>query len=86
MGGTCHHFKTKIEEYIKKDNRSRIFKHLHSTTPCFDSYNFLSFKVIHKGISHKGNSKLKLKIKEDLHIDLRKPNLKAQQNHLALTL
>ena len=29
---------------------------------------------------------LDLKIKQDLHINWRKPNLKAQQNHLALAL
>ena len=39
------------------------------------------FKIIDKA-----NSKLDLKIKEALHINWRKPNLNAQQNHLALTL
>ena len=34
----------------------------------------------------KANSKFDLKIKEALHINWRKPNLNAQQNHLALTL
>ena len=34
---TCCHFKTRIEEHIKKDNKSHIFKHLHSTETCFDS-------------------------------------------------
>ena len=28
---TSYHFKTRIEEHIKKDNKSHIFKHLHST-------------------------------------------------------
>ena len=32
------------------------------------------------------NSKFDLKIKEAWHINWRKPNLNAQQNHLALTL
>ena len=54
---------------------------MHSTPTCFDLYNSLSFKIIDKG-----NSKFDLKIKEALHIDWRKPNLKAQQNHLSLTL
>ena len=31
IGETCRHFKTRIEEYIKKDNKSHIFKHLHSS-------------------------------------------------------
>ena len=81
IGKTCHQFKTRIEEHIKKDNRSHIFKHLHSSETCLDSYNSLCFKII-------DNAKFKfdLKIKEALHINRRKPNLNAQQNHLALTL
>ena len=78
---TCCHFKTKIEEHIKKDNKSYIFKHLHSTGTCFDSYNSLCFKRIDKA-----NSKFDSKIKDALHINWRKPNLNEQQNHLALTL
>ena len=71
----------RIEEHIKKDNKSHIFKHLHSTATCFDSYDSLCFKIIDKA-----NSKFNLKIKEALHINWRKPNLNAQQNNLALTL
>ena len=81
IGETCHHFKTRIEEHIKKDNKSHFFKHLHSTTTCFVSYNYLSFKIIDKA-----NSKFELRIKEALHYNWRKPNLNAQQNHLSLTL
>ena len=81
IGETCRHFKTRIEEHIKKDDKSHIFKHLHSSETCFDSYNSLFLKIIDKP-----NSKFDLKIKEALHINWRKPNLNAQQNHLALTL
>ena len=80
IGEICRHFKTKIEEHIKKDNKSLIFKYLHSSETCFDSYNSLCFKIIDKA-----NSKLDLKITEALHINWRKPNLNAQQNHLALS-
>ena len=45
------------------------------------SYNSLCFKIIDKA-----NSKFDLKVKEALHINWRKPNLNAQQNHSALTL
>ena len=78
---TCCHFKTRIEEYIKKDNKSHIFKHLHSTARCFDSYNSLCFKIIDKA-----NSKFNLKIKEALLINWNKSNLNTQKNHLALTV
>ena len=81
IGESCPHFKTRIEEHIKKDNESHSCKHLHSSTTFFDSYNYLCFKIIDKA-----NSKFDLKIKEALHINWRKPNLNAQQNHLALTL
>ena len=67
IGKTCCHFKTRTEKHIKKDNKSYIFKHLHSTATCFDSYNSPCFKIIHKA-----NSKFDLKIKEALHINWRK--------------
>ena len=58
---SCRHFKTRIEEHIKKENQFHIFKHLHST--CFDSYNSLRLKKIDKA-----SSKFDLKIKEALYI------------------
>ena len=73
-------YDTDKTELKKEINKSHIFKHLHSTATCFDSYNSLCFKIIDKA-----NSKFELKIKEALHINWRKPNLNAQQNHLALT-
>ena len=81
IGETCRNFKTRFEEHIKQDNKSHIFKHLHYTATCLDSYNSLCFKIIDKA-----NSKFDLKFKEALHISWRKPCLNAQQNHLALTL
>ena len=81
IGEICRHFKTRIEEHMKKDNMPHIFKHLHSSETSFDSYNSLCFKIIDKT-----NSKFDLKIKEALHINWRKPNLNAPRNHLALTL
>ena len=77
----CHFIKTKIEELIKKDSKSHIFKHLHSSATCFDFDNYLSSTIIIKA-----SFKFDLKIKEALHINWRKPDLNAQQSHLALTL
>ena len=74
VGETSRHFKTRIEEHIKNDNKSHIYKHLHSTTTCFNTYNSLSFKIIDKA-----NSKFDLKIKKALHINWRKPSLSAQK-------
>ena len=74
------HFKTRIEEHIKKDSQSHCLKPLQYTAPCFDSYNSFCFKIIDKA-----NSKFDFETKEVLHINWRKPKLDAQQNHLALT-
>ena len=41
IGETCRHFKPRIEEHNKKDNKSHIFKYLRSSETCFDSYNSL---------------------------------------------
>ena len=57
IGETCRHCKTRIEENIKEDNESHIFKHLHSTATCFDPYNYFCFKIIDKP-----NSKFDLKL------------------------
>ena len=81
IGETCGHFKTRIEEYIKTDSKSHIFKYLHSTAAFLDSYNSLCFKIIEKA-----NSKFDLKIKETLQINWRKLNLDAQQSYLTLIL
>ena len=81
IGETCCHFKTRIEEHIKKNNKSHIFKHLHSTATYLESYNSLCFKIIDKA-----KSKFDLKSKEPLHINWKKPGFHAQKNHLAFTL
>ena len=81
IGETCRHFKARIEEHIKKDNKSHILKHLQSFETCLDSYNSLFLKTIDQA-----NSKFDLKVKEALHINWRIPYLNAQQNHLTLTL
>ena len=49
---------------MKKDTKSHISEHLHSTAACFDSYNSLSLQIIEKA-----KAKFDLKIKEALHIN-----------------
>ena len=46
IGETYRRFKTRIGNYIKKDNKSHIFKHLYSSVRCFDSYNYLHFHYL----------------------------------------
>ena len=66
---------------MKKDKKCHFSKHLQSTITYFDSYNSLLLIIIHKT-----NCKFDLKIEEASHVDWRKLNLNAQQNHLAITL
>ena len=81
IGKTCHHFKTRIEEHIKKDNKSLILLNICTPPQHPLTHIILCFKIIDKT-----NSKFHLKIKKALHINWRKPNLNAEQNHLAVTL
>ena len=48
IGETCRHFKTRIEEHIKKYSKSHIFKYLYYTTTYFDSYKSVCIKIIDK--------------------------------------
>ena len=58
-----------VKEHIKNDNKSHIFKHLHSTATCFDSYNSLCVEIIDKA-----NSKFDLKIKKLYVLIAENPN------------
>ena len=75
IGETCYHFKTRIEDHIKKDNKSQIFQPQHSPATWFDSYNSLWFKIIDKD-----NTKFDFKINEALHINWRKPYLNRKKS------
>ena len=72
--GTGRHRNWSIDRHIKKENKCHIFKHLHSTSTFFQSYKSLCFKI-----SDKTDSKFDLEIREALHIDWKKPNLKVQK-------
>ena len=65
---------------ISKRIKSIIFLNVYTIPQHALTHIILCFKIIDKA-----NSKFDLKIKETLHINWRKPNLNAQQNHLALT-
>ena len=73
IGETCRYFKTRTEEHVTKHNKLHIFKYLHSTTTCFDSYNSLSFKIIFKA---------------NFYLKIKRPYIgeNARENHLALIL
>ena len=66
---------------ISKRIRSLIFLNIYTPPQHAFTHNSVCFKIIDIA-----NSKFDLKIKEALHINWQKPNLNAQQNHLALAL
>ena len=66
---------------ISKRILSLIFLNIYTPLQHTLTRIILCFKIIDKA-----NSKFDLKIKEALHINWRKPNLNARQNHLALNL
>ena len=46
-----------LKNMLKEDNKSHVFKHLHSTATSFDSFDSLSFKL-----TDRAHSKIELKI------------------------
>ena len=46
IGETCRHFKTRIDEHVKKDKKSNIYKHLNNNEECFLSFNSGCFSIL----------------------------------------
>ena len=81
IGETCHHFKTRINEHVKKDKKSNIYKYLHNNKEFFSSFNSDCFSILDYAPTH-----FQIKIKEGMYIDWEKPNLNKQPNRLSTTL
>ena len=81
IGETCRHFKTRIDEHVKKDKKSNIYKHLNNNEECFSSFNSDCFSILDYA-----PTQFQVKIKEGMYIAWEKPNLNKQLNHLATTL
>ena len=81
IGETCRHFKTRIDEHIKKDKRSHVFQHLQSKEECFSSFDLNCFSILDSA-----TTRYQTKLKEGMYIDWEKPNLNKQKNHLSTTL
>ena len=70
-----------MDEHIKRDRDSHIFKHINQNENCLQALNFNCFEVLDSA-----TNSFDLKIKEALHINWNKPDLNAQVNHFNLTL
>ena len=81
IGKTCRYFKTRIDEHVKKDKKSNIYKHLNNNEECFSSFNSDCFFILDYT-----PTLFQVKIKECMYIDWEKPNLNKQLDHLATTL
>ena len=81
IGETCRHFKTRIDEHIKKDKKSHFFQHLQSKEECFSSFDLNCFSILDSA-----TTKYQTKLKEGMYIDWEKPNLNKQKNHFPTTL
>ena len=46
IGETCRHFKTRIDEHVKEDKQSNIYKHLHNNKEFFSSFNSDCFSTL----------------------------------------
>ena len=78
IGKACRHFKTRIDEYEKKDKKSNIYTHLHNNEECFSSFNSDCFSSLDYA-----PTQFQIKIKDGMYIDWEKPNLNKKLNHFA---
>ena len=81
IGETIRHFRTRMDEHVKRDNKSNVFKHLNDNNDCLNSYNSDCFKILDSA-----SSNYELKIKEALHINWGKPELNAQVKHYNISI
>ena len=81
VGQTKRHCSVRIDEHLRVDKQSHIYKHLNSNVLCKNSCNESSFKIIDRA-----DTEYSLKLKEALHIKWIKPKLNAQKCHVNLKL
>ena len=74
------HFKN-VDEHVKKDKKSDIYKHLHNNEEYFSSFNPDCFSILDYA-----PTQFQIKIKKGIYIDWEKLNRNKQLNHLATTL
>lgn len=78
---TGHHFFTHVREHLSSDKSSHIFKHLQNSESCHQSCSADCFEILDSA-----PTKLKLKLKEAMHINWEKPKLNQQVHHINMML
>ena len=81
VGETTRILMTRMDEHLHSGKGSIIFEHLNQNSRCRDLANVGCFKIIDSA-----NSEFQLKIKEAIHIKLRKPTLNKQIKHVVLNI
>ena len=72
---------TRIEEYLEKDKKSHIFKHVDENHHCKSLSTPDCFQIIDSA-----SSKFRLKLKEAMHITWTKPSLNRQLKHVSISI
>ena len=80
VGETNRCFYTLVNKHLFRDTNSHIFKHLSFSKNCQDNCDVCCFKSIDNA------SLYQLKIKESFNIELLKPKLNKQVDHVSLAL
>ena len=81
IGETTRHLNVRIEEHLKKDKNSAIYKHVHKSINCFDRCNKDCFSILDTA-----STKFQLKIKEGMYIGWEAPDLNKQVKYVQCTL
>ena len=81
IGETTRKLVTRIAEHLHEGKGSIIFEHISKNSRCREMCDETSFKIIDTA-----NSEFQLKIKEAIHITMKKPTLNKQIKHVSLNI
>ena len=81
IGETTRHLTSRIEEHLKKDKESHIYKHIHEKVDCFHKSDSDCFSILDTA-----STKFQLKLKEGMYIGWENPELNKQVKYVSSTL
>ena len=81
IGETTRHLTSCIEEHLRKDKQSHIYKHIHGELDCFNKSNKDCFSILDTA-----STKFQLKLKEGMYIGWENPELNKQVKYVSSTL
>ena len=81
IGETARHFEQRVDEHLRTDTSSAIYKHLKENNACKRLCNNDCFSILDRG-----QTKWELKVKEAAHIKLRDPLLNKQVDSYKMKL